>query len=635
MSYSGDNIKVLKGLEPVRKRPGMYIGSTDSRGLHHLIWEIFDNSIDEHLAGYGDTIQVEMKKDGSILVKDNARGIPVDKHKETGISTVETVLTVLHAGGKFDEGAYKASGGLHGVGASVVNALSEWLVCTVSTKGNVYQCRFENGGADIVEPLHKIGESKKTGTIIHFKPDPKIFKTTTEFNPKIICERLRESSFLFPNLRIIFIDEINKETYEFKAQAGLTEFVNFLNEARNSYTPVCQISGKHNNVEVEIAFQYCDDMNETIISFANSIKTIEGGAHETGFKTALTEVINEYGRKWNIIKQKEKNLEGSDVREGIGAIISVKVPESLISYEGQTKNKLFTPEARDATKKVAEEQISYWFEENRKESEKIIKRCVLARDARIAARKVRENTKQSKKSGVERILSGKLTPAQSKDYKNNELFLVEGDSAGGSAKLGRDKKYQAILPLKGKVINVEKANVLDVLKNEEIGTIITCLGTGVLKNFDISKLRYNKIIIMTDADTDGAHIQILLLTMFYRYMKPLVEQGHVYIALPPLYKLTSKKNSKEFKYAWDEYELEEVKKSLGSCEIQRYKGLGEMNADQLWETTMNPETRTLIKVTIDDLIIAERQLTILMGDNAQLRKEWINNNIDFTMEEQN
>lgn len=634
-NYTSENIKVLKGLEPVRKRPGMYIGSTDSRGLHHLIWEIFDNSIDEHLAGYGDTIQVELKKDGSVLIKDNARGIPVDVHKETGLSTVETVLTVLHAGGKFDDSAYKASGGLHGVGASVVNALSEWLVCTVATKGGIYQCKFINGGSETAEKLHKIGETRKTGTIIHFKPDPKIFKNTTEFNPSLICERLRESSFLFPNLRIIFIDEINKQQYEFKTESGLVEFVKFLNEARSAYTSICKINGKYNNIEVEIAFQYCDDMNETIVSFANSIKTIEGGAHETGFKAALTEIINDYGRKWGILKAKDKNLEGSDVREGIGAIISVKVPESIISYEGQTKNKLFTPEAKDATKKVAEEQISYWFEENRKESEKIIKRCILARDARLAARKIRENTKQQKKAGAERILSGKLTPAQSKDAKLNELFLVEGDSAGGSAKLGRDKKYQAILPLKGKVINVEKANVLDVLKNEEIGTIITCLGTGVLKNFELNKLKYHKIIIMTDADTDGAHIQILLLTMFYRYMKPLVEHGHVYIALPPLYKITSKKNAKDFRYAWDEFELDELKKEMGSCEIQRYKGLGEMNADQLWETTMNPETRTLIKVTIDDLIVAERQLNILMGDNAQLRKDWITNNIDFNVEDDN
>lgn len=632
MSYTAENIKVLKGLEPVRKRPGMYIGSTDSRGLHHLIWEIFDNSIDEHLAGHGDVIEVILKKDNSVMIKDNARGIPVEINKDTGVSTVETVLTVLHAGGKFDSDAYSTAGGLHGVGASVVNALSEWLTCIVAVRGKIYECKFADGGSKVVQPLKVIGETKKTGTMIHFKPDPAIFKNHVEFNPSIIKERLRESAFLFKHLKIVFIDEINKQTYEFKTNEGLGDFVAFLNEARTPYTPICQVTGKHNGIEVEAAFQYCDDMNETIVSFANSIKTIEGGAHETGFKTALTEVINTYGRKWNIIKEKEKNLEGSDVREGIGAILSVKVPESLISYEGQTKNKLFTIEARDATKKICEEQIGYWFEEHRKDSEQIIKRCMSARDARVAARKVRENTKNKSGQGAERILSGKLTPAQSKDANLNELFLVEGDSAGGSAKLGRDKKHQAILPLKGKVINVEKANVLDVLKNEEIGTIITCLGTGVLKNFDLSKLKYNKVIIMTDADTDGAHIQILLLTMFYRYMKPLVENGHVYIALPPLYKLTNKR-TKQFFYAWEEHELDDLKKEHPQSEIQRYKGLGEMNADQLWDTTMNPVERSLIKVTIEDLIAAERQLTIIMGDNAQLRKEWITNNIDFDLEE--
>lgn len=633
MDYTASDIKVLKGLEPVRKRPGMYIGSTDSRGLHHLIWEIFDNSIDEHLAGHGDTIEVVLKKDQSIIIKDNARGIPIEINKDTGISTVETVLTVLHAGGKFDENAYHSAGGLHGVGASVVNALSTWLTCIVAVKGKAYECKFKDGG-QTVQSLKMIGDTKKSGTIIHFKPDPLIFKNNVEFNPTIIKERLRESAFLFKDLKITFVDEVNNETSEFKTSQGLGDFVTFLNEARSCYTPVCQISGKTSGIEVEVAFQYCDDMNETIISFANSIKTIEGGAHETGFKTALTEVINDYARKWNILKQKDKNLEGSDVREGIGAIISVKVPENLISYEGQTKNKLFTAEANTATRKVCEEQIGYWFEENRKDSEKIIKRCMLAREARLAAKKVRENTKKQKGSGAERILSGKLTPSQSKDSRINELFLVEGDSAGGSAKLGRDKKIQAILPLKGKVINVEKANLADVLKNEEIGTIITCLGTGILKNFELQKLKYSKIIIMTDADTDGAHIQILLLTMFYRYMKPLVESGHVYIAQPPLYKLTNKRTSKFF-YAWDEHQLDELKANNPNFEIQRYKGLGEMNADQLWETTMNPETRILIQVTVEDLIIAERQLTILMGDNAQLRKDWITNNINFDLEENN
>ena len=632
MSYTADNIKVLKGLEPVRKRPGMYIGSTDYRGLHHLIWEIFDNCIDEILAGYGNKIEVTLKSDNSILIKDNGRGIPVDINKDTKMSAVETVFTVLHAGGKFDNDAYATAGGLHGVGASVVNALSEWLTCVVSRDGNLYQCKFSEGGSKIEQPLTKIGTSNKTGTIIHFKPDKTIFKEVV-FNPNIIRERLREASFLFKNLKIVFNDEINKTSDTFESKNGISEFVSFINETRNSYSPICYIAGKTDRIEVEIAFQYCDDMNETIVSFANSIKTGEGGAHESGFKVALTEIFNDYGRKWGIIKPKDKNLEGSDTREGIGAIISVKVPENIISYEGQTKNKLFTPEAREATKKIASEQISFWFEEHKKEAQKIIQKAILARDARQAAKKVRENTKKQSKSGVERILSGKLTPPQVKDSKLNELFLVEGDSAGGSAKLGRDRKYQAILPLKGKVINVEKANVLEVLKNEEIGTIITCLGTGTLKNFDISKLKYNKIIIMTDADTDGAHIQILLLTMFYRYMKPLIENGHVYIALPPLYKLTNKK-TKKFYYAWDEEELDALKKENPSFEIQRYKGLGEMNSDQLWETTMNPETRQLIRVNIDDLIIAERQVNILMGDNSQLRKDWINQNIDFKFEDE-
>lgn len=632
MSYTADNIKVLKGLEPVRKRPGMYIGTTDSKGLHHLIWEIFDNAIDEVLAGYGTTIEVTLKKDNSILIKDNGRGIPIENNKDTGISSIETIFTVLHAGGKFDEGAYSTAGGLHGVGSSVVNALSEWLICIVGRGGKLYEARFKDGGSIISQPLKEIGTSTKTGTIIQFKPDPIIFKSII-FDHDVIKDRLKEAAFLFKGLRVIFHDEIKKTSDTFVAENGISEFVNSINETRKVISPIAFISGKYNKIEAEIALQWTDDMNELIISFANSIKTGEGGAHETGFKLALTEIINEYGRKWGIIKPKDKNLDGNDVREGIGAIISVRVPESLISYEGQTKNKLFTPEAKEATKKICDEQLGFWFEENKKEAEKIIKKAILAREARNAARKVRENVKKTKGSGAERILSGKLTPAQLKDPVNNELFLVEGDSAGGSAKLGRDKKTQAILPLKGKVINVEKAKMIDVLKNEEIGTIITCLGTGVLKDFDIKKLKYHKIIIMTDADTDGAHIQILILTLFYRYMKKLVEEGHIYVALPPLYKLINKR-TKNFFYAWDELGLSKLKQENPSYEIQRYKGLGEMNADQLWDTTMNPKTRQLIKVTVDDLVLAEKQVNVLMGDNPALRKEWIDINVDFKFDEE-
>lgn len=632
MSYTADNIKVLKGLEPVRKRPGMYIGSTDSRGLHHLVWEIFDNSIDEVLAGYANTIEVSLKKDGSIMVKDNGRGIPIEINKDTKLSTVETILTVLHAGGKFDGDAYATAGGLHGVGASVVNALSEWLICIVARNKKMYRIKFKNGGSIVEEKLTEIGNSTKTGTIIHFKPDSTILKTI-EFDPNIIKERLQEASFLFSKLNIIFNDDMNKQTYNFYTSNGLIEFVQFINEAKSIICPPISVIGELNKIKVDVALQFSNDMNETIISFANSIKTIEGGAHEQGFKIALTEVVNDYAKKWNLLKVKDKNLDGNDVREGMTAIISVKVPESLISYEGQTKNKLFTPEAKDACKKICEKQLSFWFEENKKIAETIIKKAILSRDAKLAAKKVRENIKKTKGSKADRILSGKLTPAQSKIPSEKELFLVEGDSAGGSAKLGRNKKIQAILPLKGKVINVEKTKTIDVLKNEEIGTIITCLGTGVLKDFDIKKLKYHKVIIMTDADTDGAHIQILLLTMFYRYMKPLIENGNVYIALPPLYKLTNKK-TKKFYYAWDDDGLAELKKENPSYEIQRYKGLGEMNADQLWETTMDPNNRLLIKVDIEDVVNAERQVNILMGDNASLRKEWITKNIDFRADEE-
>ena len=630
--YLDSSIKVLEGLEPVRKRPGMYIGSTDVHGLHHLIWEIFDNSVDEVISGNADTIQLILKKNGSITIEDNGRGIPIGVNQTTKLSTIDTVFTVLHAGGKFDDNAYKTAGGLHGVGSSVVNALSEWLTVTVKRENKIVESKYQNGGK-IVQPAKVIGTTNRTGTIVSFKPDPIIFKIT-KFNPSVIKERIRESSFLHKNLKIVFEDENTNENITYFSKDGLVEYVKFINESKTTIGNVCNFSGKGtNNIEIDIALQYCSDSSETIISFANSVKTIEGGSHETGFKSALTESINEYARKWNLLKDKDKNLEGDDTREGLTAVISVRVPEVIISYEGQTKNKLFTQEANANVKKFFGEKFNFWLEENKNTATKIIQKAINARNARLAAKKAREDIKKIKNSKQKLLLSGKLTPAQSKNYKENELFLVEGDSAGGSAKLARNKINQAILPLRGKILNVEKARLNDLLLNEEISTIISCLGAGVGNDFNIDDLKYNKIIIMSDADTDGAHIQILLLTFFYRFMKPLIEKGHVYVALPPLFKIKSK-SSNNSQYAWNEQELELIKSTMKNYEIQRYKGLGEMSADQLWETTMDPQKRSLIKVSITDAALAERRVNILMGDNSSLRKEWIDNNIDFNLEEE-
>ncbi len=628
-SYKESDIKVLEGLEPVRKRPGMYIGSTDQRGLHHLIWELFDNSVDEVLAGYASTIKLTLHKDGSFTVEDNGRGIPIGTHPKTKMSTVDTVFTSLHSGGKFDENAYGVSGGLHGVGSSVVNALSSWMIVEVKREGKVFQSKYSDGGK-IKQKSIVIGTTNKTGTKVTFYPDKSIFKNIN-FNASLIIERVKETSFLFKGIKIIFENEITKTIEEFHAENGLIEFVNFINSNATPISQVVYIEGKDAGIEVEVAFQYNDSNSETFVSFANSVKTKEGGSHETGFKTALTETLNDYARKWKLLKEKEKNFEGSDFREGLVCVISVKVPERLISYEGQTKNKLFTQEAYTVVRTIVKTKFTYWLEENKKDAKDIIEKAYLSREAREAARKAREEVKQLKGQKKERILSGKLTPCQSKDNINTELFLVEGDSAGGSAKLGRDRKYQAILPLKGKVINVEKAQLKDLLKNEEIGTIISCIGASIGSDFDINKSNYGKIIIMTDADTDGAHIRILLLTFFYRYMRPLIENGKVYIALPPLYKFTNTK-SKKFYYVWEDYELEELKKENSSYEIQRYKGLGEMNAEQLWETTMDPENRQLIQVSIEDAALTERRVSILMGEDSNKRKEWITDNVDFELE---
>jgi topoisomerase IV subunit B len=633
LEYNDDAIQVLEGLEAVRKRPGMYIGSTDARGLHHLVYEIVDNAVDEALAGYGDHIIVKIHKDNSISVEDKGRGMPTGMHK-LGKPTPEVIFTVLHAGGKFGQGGYKTSGGLHGVGASVVNALSEWLVVTIKRDGFIYEQRFENGGKPVTT-LEKIGKTNQTGTKVHFKPDPTMFSTTT-FNYDTLCERLRESAFLLKGLKIEIHDERHDEKDVFHYENGIEAFVQYLNEGKDALHPVVFFEGVQNDIQVEFAFQFNDGFSENVLSFVNNVRTKDGGTHEAGAKTAMTRVVNEYARKVQLLKDRDKNLEGTDIREGLSAIVSVRIPEGLLQFEGQTKGKLGTSEARSAVDAVVSEHLAYFLEENPDIANLLIKKAIKAAQAREAARKAREEARTGKKKKrSESILSGKLTPAQSRNPKKNELYLVEGDSAGGSAKQGRDRRFQAVLPLRGKVINTEKAKMQDILKNEEINTIIHAIGAGVGPEFNLDDCNYDKVIIMTDADTDGAHIQVLLLTFFYRYMRPLIDAGKVYIALPPLYKVSKGTGRKEvIEYAWTEKELQQAIKKVGKGYIvQRYKGLGEMNADQLWETTMNPETRTLIRVRIDDAARADKRVTTLMGDKVEPRRRWIENNVAFGLEE--
>ena len=628
MAYDDKSIKILEGLEAVRKRPGMYIGSTDKRGLHHLVWEIVDNAVDEAINGYGNVIKLTITKSGSVKVEDEGRGVPCGKH-ESGKSTPEVIYTVLHAGGKFEEGGYKVSGGLHGVGASVVNALSKKMVVTIYRDGGIYEISFKNGGK-VDSPLKKIGTTRKTGTTVEFWPDDTIFDTT-KFSYSTIEERMRESAFLINNLTIEVDDEIEDRSVSYHYDNGLVSFVEYLNENKTPLHNVIDIEGNKQGIEVHVAMCYTDSYNENIISFVNNVKTIDGGTHEVGFKTAITKVFNEYAKNNNLLKGKTL-LEGSDTREGLTAIISVNVPEALLQFEGQTKGKLGTPQARSVVESIVYEKLSYYLHENKTVADNVMDKALKSKTAREAARKAREEVRSGKqKSGKDKILNGKLTKAAGKDPKKNELFLVEGDSAGGSAKTGRNRETQAILPLRGKVLNCEKASQNDINQNEELNMIIQTIGAGIGSDCTPSESNYGKIIIMTDADDDGAHIQILLITFFYRFMKPLIEGGYIYVANPPLYSLEYGKTKE---YIQSDEELAEKRKEIkGQYKINRFKGLGEMDAEELFETTMDPRKRSLIKVTIEDAMLAEKRVSVLMGDKVEPRKEWINENVDFTLED--
>ena len=629
--YDASQIQVLEGLEAVRKRPGMYIGSTGPRGLHHLVYEIVDNSIDEALAGFCTNIDVEILPGDVISVKDNGRGIPVGMNEKMGISTVTVVLTVLHAGGKFGGNGYKVSGGLHGVGSSVVNALSEWLEVEVAQNGHIYQQRFSNGGHPDYD-LKEIGTSSATGTTIRFKPDPEIFRETTVYDFETLERHLRESAFLNAGLCITLADRRDSEniierTYCY--EGGLSSFVDYLTTSRGQ-TPLHEkpihFSAMHGDRSAEIAMQYTDSYNETMLSFANNVHTVDGGTHETGFKTALTRVFNDYGRKYSILKDGDKKLSGDDVREGLTAVISVKLTEA--QFEGQTKGKLGNTDITQLVSTTVYEKLMTYFEENPAVAKAIFSKALDASRAREAARKARELARR--KSVLDsNSLPGKLADCTERDAERTELYIVEGDSAGGSAKEGRDRRFQAILPLWGKMLNVEKARLDRVIGNEKLMPIVIALGTGIGDEFDITKLRYNKIVIMADADVDGAHIRTLLLTFFFRYMRPLIEQGHVYLAQPPLFKVSK---GKKIKYAFSDEERDQFMAEFGgsgSCDIQRYKGLGEMDAEQLWETTMDPDFRTMLRVNIEDAMLADETFSILMGDKVEPRREFIETNAKY------
>jgi topoisomerase-4 subunit B len=631
-TYNEDSIDVLEGLLGVRKRPAMYIGSTNQTGLHHLVWEVVDNAIDEAMSGFGDLIIVTIHKDGSISVQDEGRGIPTGIHKTAKVSALELIFTRLHSGGKFTDKSYLSAGGLHGVGASVTNALSEYLDVVVHRDGFAHHMRFENGGHKVVD-LELVGKSAKHGTIVRFKPDGKIFPNT-EFKWETICNHLQESAFLLKKVRFVVKDERQNLEQHFYYEEGLKEYIEILNAEKDTLNSVIVFEDNSGEIKVETAFQYAfKDYNENVLSYVNNLRTKDGGTHENGFRAGLTRAVNDYAEKNGLLRNKV-NLDGSDIREGLTAIISLKIPETKLEFEGQTKGKLGTPDALPVVQSMIYNKLTYYLDENKEFAVNLIKKCVDSQNARIAARKAKDEARGNKKVKQEMILSDKLTPAQSKDYQLNELFIVEGDSAGGTAKSGRDRLHQAILPLRGKPLNTDSITMEQMLKNTEFATLINTIGAGVGANFDVNDAKYGKIIIMTDADTDGAHIQTLLLTFFYHYMRPLIQKGMVYVAVPPLYRVAKETDMSKFAYAWSEEELEKAKKKIGSpYRISRFKGLGEMNASQLKETTMDPKTRTLIRINIEDPLVVERRVSILMGKDSSLRKKWVEENVDFTLKD--
>ena len=632
-AYDSSSIEYLEGLEGVRKRPAMYIGSTNTYGLHHLVWEIVDNAVDEALNGYGNKITVTINKDGSLSVLDEGRGIPVDIHKKTKMPAVQLIFTTLHSGGKFSEQAYKSSAGLHGVGSAVTNALSLFCDVTVYKDGKINHIRFENGGK-LKQPLEVLGTTLKHGTLVTFKPDPKIF-STVEFKWDTIYNHLQESAYLLKKVHFILKDERTKNEAEFYYENGLREYIENLNQSKQVLGPVIDFSDETNNISIELAFQYClEDYNETIYSYVNNVRTRDGGTHESGFKTGITKAVNDFAEANNLLRNKQK-LEGSDIREGLTAIVSLRMPESILEFEGQTKGKLGTQQALSAVSNLIYTKFTYYLNENKEFASNLIRKCIDSQTARLEARKAKEEVRNKKRKETV-ILSDKLTPAHGKDYELNELFIVECDSAGGSAKKGRNPKTQAILPLRGKPLNTDSITMDRLLKNEEIATIINTIGAGYGSNFDIDNIHYGKIIIMTDADTDGAHIQTLLLTFFYHYMKPLINAGKVFVAVPPLYRVY-KGSGKDYKYryAWDDNELNEAKKEIGKgYSITRYKGLGEMDPNQLKESTMDPKHRLLLQVNIDDPLVVDQRVSILMGKDSSLRKKWIEENVDFNQNDE-